>query len=80
MNIEKLNRNLRRLVESDIEAPVEFVSDKTAEAARKGIEAIDYVLGTYEMTGTPVQTDELDQIKILEDARELLRNMIPELQ
>ena len=80
MNIRKLNEELKKLLELNTDSSVEFVSDKTAEAARKGIEALDYIISTYGMLGTPIQADELDQIKILEDAKELLRNMVPELQ
>ena len=80
MNIKQLNEKLSSIVESDIEAPVEYISDTVAEAARKGIESIDYILGTYGIMGTPVQTGKLDQIEILENARELLRSMVPELQ
>jgi len=76
--ISKLNKKFGMALSEEVE--VVDAGEETAENARKALDGIDYVLGTYGSMGEEIGPNEEEQIRILEEAKEVLRSMVPELQ
>lgn len=76
--ISKLNKKFGMALSEEVE--VVDAGEETAENARKALDGIDYVLGTYGFLGEEIGPVEEEQIRILEEAKEVLRSMVPELQ
>ena len=69
MNIKKLNEEIERLVEA--ESIVSFAGDEVAKHAEIALKAIAVVLDII---------DDEESIAKLDEASDILRNMVPHLQ